>query len=141
MGEEKLVLNGKVVNVRMKKAVEIIAYFLEHGKVSLKKMLLDIFPDDDSKKARNYFHQVKHELRERLPGLSLEYSNEERVYALKTDFDIMWDVAELREGRKMGALGIFLLGSGNEWAELIEHKLSSLKETSDIFPVAEASAA
>ena len=141
MGEEKLVLNGKVVNVRMKKAIEIIAYFLEHGKVSLKKMLLDIFPDEDPKKARNYFHQFKHELRERLPGLSLEYNNEERLYALKTDFDIMWDVAELRAGRKMGALGIFLLGSGNEWAEMLEHKLAPLKETDKVFQVAEASAA
>lgn len=134
MGEEKLALNGKVINIRMKKGVEIIAYFLEHGKVSLKKMLLDIFPDDDPKKARNYFHQVKHELHERLPGLRLEYLSDERLYALATEFDILWDVAELRAGRKMGALGVFLPGSGSEWAEVLEHQLSPLKETGEVFP-------
>lgn len=135
MGEEKLVLNGKVANVRMTKAVEIIAYFLEHGKVSLKKMLLDVFADEEPKAARNYFHQFKFELNSRIPGLTLAYDADERLYSLKTEADILWDVAELRMGRKMGALGIFLPGSGSEWALLLENELEPLKQRDEVFPV------
>ena len=135
MGEEKLVLNGKVVNVRMTKAVELVAYFLEHGKVSLKKMLLDVFADEEPKAARNYFHQFKHELNNRLPGLNIAYDAIERLYSLQTEADILWDVAELRMGRKMGTLGIFLPGSGSEWALLAESELEPLKLRDEIFPV------
>ena len=139
MGEEKLVLNGKAVNVRMTKAVELIAYFLEHGKVSLKKMLLDVFADEEPKAARNYFHQFKFELHNRVPSLTLEYNADERLYSLKSEADILWDVAELRAGRKMGALGIFLPGSGSEWALLMESSIEPLKEREEIFPVSQVS--
>lgn len=139
MGEEKLVLNGKAVNVRMTKAVELIAYFLEHGKVSLKKMLLDVFADEEPKAARNYFHQFKFELHNRVPGLTLEYDADERLYSLKSEADILWDVAGLRAGRKMGALGIFLPGSGSEWALLMESNIEPLKEREEIFPVSQVS--
>ena len=135
MGEEKLVLNGKVVNVRMTKAVEIIAYFLEYGKVSLKKMLVDVFADEEPKAARNYFHQFKFELNNRVPGLTVEYDAAERLYSLHTEADVLWDVAELRAGRKMGALGIFLPGSGSEWALLAESELEPLKQRDEVFPV------
>ena len=139
MGEEKLVLNGKVANVRMTKAVEIIAYFLEHGKVGLKKMLLDVFADEEPKAARNYFHQFKHELNSRMPGLTVEYDSGERLYSLKTEADVLWDVAELRAGRKMGALGIFLPGSGSEWALVLENELEPLKQRDEVFPVVQIS--
>lgn len=134
MGEERLVFNGKQVNIRMKKAIEIIAYFLEHGAVSLKKMLLDIFPDEEPKRARNYFHQFRHEMKERLPQLIIDYDPDERRYSLRSEMDIRWDVAELREGRKMGALGIFLPGSGSDWALMLDHELEPLKGAEEIFP-------
>jgi len=124
LGEERLVLNGKIINIPLKKAVEIIVYFLEHDRVSLKKLLLDIFADENPKAARNYFHQLRHELRERLPSIDIVYSAEERVYTLKTEADILWDVAELRAGRKLGETGIFLPSSGSEWAAMLEHTLS-----------------
>ncbi|CAN5876416.1 hypothetical protein BH24DEI2_BH24DEI2_25160 [soil metagenome] len=98
-------------------------------------MLLDVFADEEPKAARNYFHQFKFELNNRVPGLSLEYDADERLYALKTEADILWDVAELRSGRKMGALGIFLPGSGSEWALLMESELEPLKHREEIFPV------
>lgn len=134
MGEEKLMLNGKQVNIRMKKAIEIITYFLEYGAVSLKKMLLDIFPDEEPKKARNYFHQFRHEMKERLPQLIIDYDPDERLYSLRSDMDIRWDVTELREGRKMGALGIFLPGSGSDWALMLDHELEPLKGAEEVFP-------
>jgi tetratricopeptide (TPR) repeat protein len=135
MGEEKLVLNGKVVTIRLRKGVEMLTYFLEHPKVSLKKLLLDVFADEEPKAARNYFHQFKFELHDRVPGLTLEYDANERVYSLRAEIDILWDVAEVRAGRKMGAMGIFLPGSGSDWALLLEHQLEGLRETSGALPV------
>lgn len=135
MGEERLVLNGKVVNIRLRKGVEVLAYFLEHQQVSLKKLLLEVFADEEPKTARNYFHQFKHELHERIPGLTLEYDPEARLYTLKSEINILWDVAELRAGRKMGEVGLFLPGSGSEWALMLEHELEPLREEADRVPV------
>ncbi len=139
MGEEKLVLNGKGINIRLRKGVEMLAYFLEHQQVGLKKLLLDIFADEEPKAARNYFHQFKYELHERVPGLTLEYDPEARLYALQAELDILWDVAEVRAGRKMGAMGLFLPGSGSEWALLLEHELERYKEMNDALPLSRVS--
>ena len=128
MGEPKLVLGGQIVTIRLTKGIEVLTYFLEHDNVSLKKLLLDIFADEKPKSAKAYFHQFRKELQERIPGLSVLYNPEERTYSLKSDIDILWDVAELRAGRKMGSLGIFLESSGSEWVEQLEFELSALKD-------------
>ncbi|MBS3966053.1 MAG: hypothetical protein KGZ60_02190 [Truepera sp.] len=127
MGEEKIVLGGQTVNIRLRRAVELLAYFLEHREVGLKKLMADIFPDDKPKSARIYFHQFRHELLERLPGVTIDYQAQTRSYRLVSDYDIMWDVAELRAGRRMGELGIFLPGCGNEWAHLLDEALEPLR--------------
>lgn len=129
MGEEKIVLSGQAVNIRLRRAVELLAYFLEHREVGLKKLMADIFPDDKPKSARIYFHQFRHELVERLPGITIDYQAEARSYRLVSDYNIIWDVAELRAGRRMGIMGIFLPGSGNEWAHLLDEELEPLRNT------------
>lgn len=128
MGQEKLVLSGKIVNIRLRRAVEILAYFLEHEQVDLKRLMLDIFPDEKPSAARSYFHQFRHELHERVPGLGIEYDAEQRTYLLKSELDILWDVGELRAGRKMGEQGIFLPGSGSEWVNVLDQSLDALRD-------------
>ena len=105
----------------------MLAYFLEHKEVSLKRLLADVFADDKPRTARTYFHQFRSELRERVPGLAVEYDAESRLYRLVSEVDILWDVAELRAGRKMGELGIFLPGSGSEWAYALDGELEPLR--------------
>jgi tetratricopeptide (TPR) repeat protein len=129
MGEERIVHNGKTVPIPLRRAIEMIAYLLDNGgKISLKKLRADLFPDDDPKTSRNYFHQFRHELRARLPIFHIAYDSEQQLYEIKTDLTVLWDVAELRAGRKMGGMGLFLPGSGSEWAELMEHSLAPLRE-------------
>lgn len=128
LGEERLVLAGKTVNIRLRRAVELLAYFLEHREVGLKKLLADIFADDDPKSARSYFHQFRNELLERLPGVSISYDAKTCSYRLESDYDILWDVAELRAGRRMGGMGIFLPSSGSEWAYLLNEALEPLRD-------------
>lgn len=130
MGEEKLVLDGKVIHVRLRRALEILAYLLEHQEVSLKGVLVDIFGDEKPKTARSYFHQFRHELHERLAVLSVDFDAEQRVYRLNSKAEILWDVAELRAGRRMGSHGIFLPGSGSPWVEQIDSELEPLRNAS-----------
>ena len=127
LGQEKLVLAGQTVNIRLRRAPEMLAYFLEHKEVGLKRLLADVFADDKPKTARTYFHQFRSELRERVPGLAVEYDAGSRLYRLVSEVDILWDVAELRAGRKMGELGIFLPGSGSEWAYALDGELEPLR--------------
>lgn len=129
LGEEKLLLNGKNVHIPLRKATEIIAYFLERGKVSLKRLLLDVFADDEPGTARNYFHQLRHELHERLPGLHIRYLANERLYQLESELELIWDVSELRAGRLGGeASGLFLPSSGSDWAALLEAELERVSK-------------
>ena len=132
LGEEKLLLNGKSVHIPLRKASEIIAYFLEHGSVSLKRLLMDVFADDEPSTARNYFHQLRHELRERLPGLDIRYLASERLYQLVTELELVWDVAELRAGRLQGERGIFLPSSGSDWAAMLEAGLEPDQEAREM---------
>jgi tetratricopeptide (TPR) repeat protein len=129
MGEERIVHNGKTVPIPLRRAIEVIAYFLDNGgKISLKKLRADLFPDDDPKTSRNYFHQFRHELHARLPVFQIAYDTQQHLYEIKTDLTVLWDVAELRAGRKMGGMGLFLPSSGSEWAELMEHSLVPLRD-------------
>ena len=140
LGEEKLVLDGKTVHVPLRKAVEVIAYLLERGSVSLKKLLLDVFADDSPATARNYFHQLRHELRERVPGLSIRYDAEEKLYSLVSDLRLVWDVAELRAGRVQVPQGaLFLPSSGSDWASLLEAELEPLLKLAEAEPATKPS--
>ena len=134
LGQEKLVLAGQTVNVRLRRASEVLAYFLERQEVSLKRLLADVFADDKPKTARTYFHQFRSELRERVPGLSVEYDAESRLYRLESEIDILWDVTELRAGRKMGELGIFLPSSGSDWAYALDGELEPLRNRPAYIP-------
>jgi hypothetical protein len=62
-------------------------------------------------------------LKTNVAGLEIEYDREARLYRLKSEIDIVWDVAELRAGRLMGESGLFLPSSGNEWALLLDQVL------------------
>lgn len=128
MGEEKLVLGGKVASIRLRRGVELLTYFLEHPEVQLRRLLVDIFPDDKPKSARVYFHQFRHELEARVSGLRVDYDASARVYRLHSELDVLWDVNEVRNGRKMGDMGIFLPSCGNEWAQEIEQEMEVIRE-------------
>ena len=128
LGQECLVLGRKPVNIPLRRGVEVLAYFLEHKAVTLKKLLAEIFPDQKPRSAKSYFHQFRHQLRENIDGLEIEYDSESKMYRLKSEIDILWDVSELRAGRVMGETGLFLPGSGNEWALVVEQGLDPYRE-------------
>lgn len=123
LGEERILLAGDPVKIPLKRGVEVLAYFLEHKAVSLQKLLEDVFPDEKLRSAKSYFHQFRHQLKEHIDGVEIEYDRESRLYMLKSEIDILWDVAELRAGRKSGDVGPFLPSSGTDWALTVDHSL------------------
>jgi hypothetical protein len=123
LGEERIVLAGDTVRIPLKKAPEVLAYFLEHKAVSLEQLIADVFPDEKLRSAKSYFHQVRHQLKEHVEGLEIEFDREAKLYRLKSEVDILWDVAEMRAGRRVAQTGPFLPGSGNDWALMLDHAL------------------
>jgi hypothetical protein len=53
----------------------------------------------------------------------VEFDGESRMYRLKSEIDILWDVADLRAGRRKEAAGPFLPSSSSDWALTLDHAL------------------
>lgn len=126
--QEQLQLDSQPVSIPLRKGVEVMAYFLENKTVTLKQLLGEVFPEDKPRSAKSYFHQFRHQLRENVDGLEIEYDSESKMYRLRSEIDIVWDVSELRAGRIMGKTGLFLPSSGNDWALTVDRALDSYRE-------------
>ena len=135
LGEERLLLVKKPVNIPLRRGVEVLAFFLENKAVTLKQLLAEVFPDDKPRSAKSYFHQFRHQLRENVEGLEIEYDGESKMYRLKSEIDIVWDVSELRAGRIMGKTGLFLPSSGNDWALAVDRSLDPYREAVGVLEV------
>lgn len=129
LGDERMSLDGKPVHIPLRRGVEVLAYFLENKAVSLRKIMADVFPDEKPSAAKSYFHQFRHQLRENLDGIAIEYDSEAKMYRLKSEIDIVWDVGELRAGRVIGTSGLFLPSSGNDWAAALDSELDKFRTT------------
>ncbi len=128
LGNERMMLNGKPIHIPLRRGVEVLAYFLEHKAVSLRRIMADVFPDEKPSAAKSYFHQFRHQLREQVPSVAIEYDSEAKLYRLKSEIDILWDVGELRAGRVMGETGAFLPSSGNDWVYLVDQDLDEYRK-------------
>jgi tetratricopeptide (TPR) repeat protein len=123
LGEERIVLAGSDVRLPLRRSAELLAYFLEHKAVTFDQVRTDLFPEEKARTAKSYFHQFRHQLREQVEGLEVEFDGESRMYRLKSEIDILWDVADLRAGRRKEAAGPFLPSSSSDWALTLDHAL------------------
>jgi len=130
LGDEALFYAGERVSIPLRRLVEVVTYFLEFKTVSLAQLLEDVFPDEKPRSAKSYFHQCRHQLKEFLPTVEIEFDREARLYRLRSQIDIVWDVAEVRAGRRDGRFGPFLPSSGNDWALLLDHGLDRFRSQS-----------
>jgi hypothetical protein len=49
------------------------------------------------------------------------------MYRLKSEIDILWDVADLRAGRRKEAAGPFLPSCTSDWALTLDHSLERFR--------------
>jgi hypothetical protein len=129
LGEERIILAGTDVRLPLRRAVELLAYFLEHKTAAFERVQADLFPDEKHRTAKSYFHQFRHQLKEHVDGLEIEYDAESRMYRLKSEIDILWDVADLRAGRRSEAPGPFLPSCTSDWALTLDHALERFRGT------------
>ncbi len=128
LGKELMTLDSDPVHVPLRRGVELLSYFLECRAVSLRNILDDVFPDEKPSAAKSYFHQFRHQLKENLTGIEIEYDSEARLYRLKSEIDILWDVSELRAGRIQGEIGSFLPSSTNAWTKKLDEGLRTYRD-------------
>lgn len=129
LGNELMQLNGEPIHIPLRRGIEVLAYFLEHKAVSLRRIMADVFPEEKPSAAKSYFHQFRHQLREQLTNVEIEFDSEVKLYRLRSEIDILWDVAELRAGRIIGETGTFLPSSGNDWVYLVDQSLDGFRTT------------
>jgi len=127
LGEERVILDGNPVQIPLKRGVEVLAYLLERKAVTLQDVIDDVFPNEKLSSAKSYFHQFRHQLREHVDGLAIEYESEAKMYRLSSEINVIWDVAEVRSGREFPGMGRFLPGSSNEWARQVDEELNAYR--------------
>lgn len=125
VGEENLYFEGTPVRLPMRRAVEILAYFLEVGEATLTRVVNDLFPTEKNRTARSYFHQFRHQIRQHLPGVEVSFDRRKKVYELRYDLDLVWDVASMRSGEMATAKGRFLPSAKGKWVEKVNLELRS----------------
>lgn len=128
LGEESVVLDGKPVHIPLKRGVELLAYLLERKAVTLQDVIEDVFPNEKLSSAKSYFHQFRHQLREHVDGLAIEYESEAKMYRLASEINVIWDVEEVRSGREVARLGRFLPGSQNAWARAVDVEMEAYRK-------------
>lgn len=131
LGEERVTIDGEPLAIPLRRGVEVLAYLLEKKAVTLQDVMDDVFPTDNPRSAKSYFHQFRHQLREHLDGLEIEYDSEAKMYRLTSEINVLWDVAELRSGRAMGRGGTFLPESKNPWAKAVDAELDQYRAPKD----------
>lgn len=122
-------VDGVPVRLRMGRTVEILAYFSRQGPVSLTSVRRELFPDTPGQRAKNYFHQVRVEVAERLAGLRIAYDAATHLYYLE-GATLAWDVHDLERALQepqqifpiLGGID-FLPGAESEWAQQERERL------------------
>jgi tetratricopeptide (TPR) repeat protein len=103
LGRSELLLDGTHVRFDMRRTLEVLAYLLRRSGITLDRILLDLFPDQDADNARNYFHQVRYELGRKVARLSVPFDQQTRTYSVHhPGVAVCWDAQEVRQALALG---------------------------------------
>jgi tetratricopeptide (TPR) repeat protein len=127
LGAERLVFNAKQTLLPLRRAVELFAYFLQHQRVELNRVIVDLFPDEKPKTAKSYFHQFRYQLARTIPGVAILFDRHSRQYWLSTSISVIWDVDEIRRGAAKLDGRRFLPSSSSNWVETLNQELAQLR--------------
>ncbi|QBY07091.1 transcriptional regulator, SARP family protein (plasmid) [Deinococcus metallilatus] len=104
LGGQKLLVDGQELRVGMRRTIELLAYLLCRGPASRDQILTALWPDDDPKRAANYFHQARHELGLHAPYLQIHHDRMAGVYRARCEGpELCWDVETIQ--RALNARG------------------------------------
>ncbi len=97
LGQARLLADGQPVPLGLRRMPELLAFLLLRGPVSRGTVVLHLWPDDDPRKAVNYFHQANHLLKAVLPSLRLQFDKVTATYALRCEGPVFdSDIGEIK---------------------------------------------
>ena len=131
LGGYDLRFKGKPIrlNAGLTRTVEVLAFLMDRGEVSLDQIQLGVFADHYPEQAKSYIHLVRQLVAKAIPGLSVPYQQATKTYKLMAHgVRVTWDALEVRKAVKIGGeLGVrkalavytgpFLPRSEGQWAE------------------------
>ncbi|WP_102125918.1 BTAD domain-containing putative transcriptional regulator [Deinococcus planocerae] len=119
-----LEVDGQPVRFRLGRTVEVLAFLLRHGEANLTTIQRKLFPDVPAGRAKNYFHQVRVDVASRVAGLNIDYDAKRKLYWVRSDARLGWDVRELETALTSADACLpelssieFLPTSESEWAQ------------------------
>jgi tetratricopeptide (TPR) repeat protein len=125
LGEETISLDGTRIRLALRRAVELLAYFLDKGQITLESLLLDLFAGVKARTAKSYFHQFRYQLTRTIDGVQIEFNPETRQYRLDgRGVKIVWDVDALRAGDESLRGRTFLPTASSAWARGFDRELN-----------------
>lgn len=119
---ERIQYNGRDLKLPLSKTLELIVFLLLNKKASLQSILSQVFPDLEPTRAKNYFHQIKHQMAEKVGLLVIAYDAKSRMYGIESTYQIALDVQEHLE-QKCKIEGVFLPSSGTDWVVEMNSRL------------------
>ena len=135
LGSPAILVNGQRVRLQMKKFVEVLAFLLKEGETTLGTLQTEVFTDAPPARSKNYIHQVRHELKRLVPGLSVPYDTTTQTYRVHCEgVHLTWDwqqaqdvlLSSERDVMLTADLNVrnFLQDSDSEWVETERERMS-----------------
>jgi len=134
LGGSQILMDGKPVQLRLRRSTEILAYLLLRGRTTRERLLTDLWPEKSPKDAGNYFHQIRHKMETALPGLKIPYDSADGTYGVRLEGPrLEWDVQRVKrllsgpEEDVSEAIqaytGVFMPSVGVSWAQEVGREL------------------
>lgn len=135
LGSPAILVNGQRVRLQMKKFVEVLAFLLKEGETTLGTLQTEVFSGVPSGRSKNYIHQVRHELKRLVPGLSVPYDAATQTYQVHCEgVHLTWDwqqtqdtlLSPERDVMLTDSFNVknFLQDSDSEWVETERERMS-----------------
>lgn len=129
LGGVALNLNGQKVklNAGLAVSVEVITYILSNPRSSLEQIISNVFAEKLPEAAKRYFHLIRNEIKQHIPGASIPFDETNRTYHFDLgETQLGWDYLEVSRQIVQGGSnnlkralesykGEFLISSESEW--------------------------
>jgi tetratricopeptide (TPR) repeat protein len=152
LGGVALTLNGQKVklNAGLATSIEVITYILSNPNSSLEQIIGNVFAEKLPEAAKRYFHLIRNEIKQHIPGASIPFDDITRTYYFDLGkAQLVWDYLDVSRQIAQGGSsnlkralegykGEYLASSESEWVlekratlewNLLKFGLSVLEES------------
>lgn len=125
INSEYIELDEQIIKIPLRKTLELLVFMIIRKKCKIQDLVLEVFGESNRTKARNYFHQIRHVVNNKIGVLEIVYDKAGDFYYLKSKYDIDLDIINILEGKEK-LEGYFMPSSNSEWVLDINAKYGSL---------------